>query len=82
MNARLIGDPIAPHKRNPNLSLKIEEIILRTLARDPADRYPSAAAMKVDLEAPDGVIVTGRAGWSSLGAGKISSAPSDWYLLA
>ena len=61
MNARLTGDPIAPRERNPNLSLEVEEIILHALARDPADRYPSAAAMKVDLEAPDRVIVTGRA---------------------
>jgi serine/threonine-protein kinase len=61
MNARLTGDPIAPRERNPNLSLKVEEIILHALASDPADRYPSAAAMKVDLETPDRVVVTGRA---------------------
>jgi serine/threonine protein kinase len=61
MNARLTGDPIAPRKRNPDLSLEVEEIILHALASDPANRYTSAAAMKADLEGPDRVIVTGRA---------------------
>jgi serine/threonine protein kinase len=61
MNARLIGDPIAPRKRDPRLTPEVEEIILHALARNPADRYASAAAMKADLEAPEHVAVTGRA---------------------
>ena len=39
----------------------MEEIILHALARDPADRYPNAMAMKHDLDHPDQVHVTGRA---------------------
>ncbi len=61
MNARLTGDPVAPRKLNPDLSPQIEEIILHAMERDPANRYPSAAAMKQDLQEPDQVQVTGRA---------------------
>jgi serine/threonine protein kinase len=61
MSARLSGDPIAPRTHNPEISLEIEEIILHGLARDPSDRYSSAAAMNVELDAPERVEVTGRA---------------------
>ena len=60
MHARLAGDPIAPRKWNPELSPQLEEIILHALERQPYDRYPSAAAMKAELEAPDSVPLTGR----------------------
>ena len=60
MNARLTGDPPAPRKVNPQLSPEIEEIILHAMERDPAKRYPSAAAMKAELDAPETVHVTGR----------------------
>ena len=56
---RLLGDPIAPRKLNPNISPQAEEIILRAMQRDPARRYPAAAAMQADLDAPDRVQVTG-----------------------
>jgi serine/threonine-protein kinase len=61
MNARLIGDPVAPRKINPAISPEIEEILLHALEREPADRYPSAAAMKADLDHPEAVVVTNRA---------------------
>ena len=61
MNARLIGDPIAPRKLNPNISPQVEEIILHAMEQRPENRYPSAAAMKADLEAPEKVMLTGRA---------------------
>ena len=60
MNARLVGDPVAPRKWNPELSPQLEEIILHALERQPYDRYPSAAAMKAELEAPESVQLTGR----------------------
>jgi serine/threonine-protein kinase len=60
MNARLIGDPVAPRKHHPELSPQVEEIILHALERQPFDRYPNAAAMKADLDAPDHVQLTGR----------------------
>jgi hypothetical protein len=60
MNARLVGDPEAPRKLNPELSPQVEEIILHAMERDPFKRYPSAAAMKAELDAPETVHVTGR----------------------
>jgi serine/threonine protein phosphatase PrpC len=61
MNARLSGDPVAPRVRNPELSPQVEEIILHAMARNPPDRYQSAMEMKIDLDAPEKVEVTGRA---------------------
>jgi len=49
MNARLAGDPEAPRHRNPRLSPEIEEIILHALERNPSKRFPSAAAMREEL---------------------------------
>jgi serine/threonine-protein kinase len=60
MNARLISDPVAPRKVNPELSPQIEEIILHAMERDPAKRYTSAAEMKTEIDNPDTVTVTGR----------------------
>jgi serine/threonine-protein kinase len=61
MNARLTGDPKAPRKVNPEITPQVEEIILKAMARDPAERYADAMAMKHDLDHPDQVPVTGRA---------------------
>jgi serine/threonine-protein kinase len=61
MNARAIGDPVAPRKVNPAISPQAEEIVLRAMERNPARRYPSATAMRADLEAPRHVELTGRA---------------------
>ena len=60
MNARVSGDPVAPRKRNPKVSPQVEEIILHAMERDPGKRYPTAAAMKADLDNPGGVQLTGR----------------------
>ena len=61
LNARVTGDPVAPRKLNPELSAQAEEIVLRALQRDPADRYASAAAMKAEIDTVDHVRVTGLA---------------------
>jgi len=61
IKARLAGDPIAPRHVNPSLSPAVEEIILHALARDPDDRYRSAAELKIDLGCPNRVALTGRA---------------------
>jgi serine/threonine-protein kinase len=60
MNSRLSGDPIAPRARIPEVSPQVEEIILHAMARNPQDRYPSAMAMKAELDNPSAVQVTGR----------------------
>ena len=61
MNARLIGDPVGPRRLNPEISPEVEEVILHALAEKPYDRYPSAAAMKAELDSPEAVQLTGRA---------------------
>jgi len=58
-SARLLGDPPAPRTVAPGISRQVEEIVLKALRRDPAERYPSAAAMKADLDAPERVAITG-----------------------
>jgi serine/threonine-protein kinase len=60
MNARLSGDPVAPHKRNSKISPKLEEIILHAMERDPKGRYAKAFDMKAELEQPEKVTLTGR----------------------
>ncbi|HEY7088222.1 MAG TPA: protein kinase [Tepidisphaeraceae bacterium] len=61
MNARLSGDPAAPRTINPQISPQVEEVVLKAMARQPSDRYSSAAELKNDLNNPDQVRVTGRA---------------------
>ena len=61
MNARVTGDPAAPRKLNPELSAQAEEIVLRALQREPADRYASAADMKAEIDTVDQMRVTGLA---------------------
>jgi len=61
MNARLTGDSVPPRKHNPEISPKVEEIILHAMDRNPIDRYPSALAMKEELDHPESVKVTDRA---------------------
>ena len=60
MNARVTGDPVAPRKQNRALSEQVEEIILHAMERDPGKRYPTAEAMKEELEHPEAVQLTGR----------------------
>ena len=60
MNARLTGDPVAPRTLNNDLSEQVEEIILHAMERDPKKRYPTALAMKEELDHPGGVQLTGR----------------------
>jgi len=60
MNARVTGDPVAPRTRNPDVSPQVEEIILHAMERDPDKRYQTAAAMKIELDDPEKVLVTGR----------------------
>jgi serine/threonine protein kinase len=59
LNDRVTGDPVAPRKLNPQLSPQAEEIVLHAMQRDPADRYPSAAALQAELDASAAVRVTG-----------------------
>jgi serine/threonine-protein kinase len=58
-SARTLGDPPAPRRLNPRVSPEAEEITLRALRRDPAQRYPSALALQAALDDPSRVVVTG-----------------------
>ena len=60
-SARLLGDPPAPRAIEPRVSRQAEEIALRALRRDPAERFASAAAMRHDLDQPDRIVITGLA---------------------
>jgi serine/threonine-protein kinase len=60
MNARLIGDPIPPRSRRPDLTPAMEEIILHAMERDPARRYETAGEMKNELEHYETVSLTQR----------------------
>jgi serine/threonine protein kinase len=83
LNARVTGDPIAPRKINPELSAQAEEIVLRALQREPADRYASAAAMKAELDTAEHVRVTGLADrLQAPGAWKPSLSQRPWALAA
>jgi hypothetical protein len=42
--------PIPPSDRNPRVSPALEAVVLTALAKQPADRYQSAAAMAQDLD--------------------------------
>jgi len=64
MNARVTGDPAAPRQLNHGVSEQAEEIVLHAMERAPGKRYPSAAAMKDELDHPEAVPLTGR--WQRL----------------
>jgi serine/threonine-protein kinase len=60
MNAKVTGDPVAPRMLNSKLSEQVEEIVLHAMERDLGKRYPTAVAMKEDLDHPGEVQLTGR----------------------
>jgi serine/threonine protein kinase len=60
-SARQIGDPRAPRALNSAISVEAEEIVLRALRRDPAERYASVVELKADLDGPAQVRVSGLA---------------------
>jgi serine/threonine protein kinase len=60
MNSRVAGDPEPPRNLNPEISPQAEEIVLHAMARNPAHRYQTAAAMQAELEDPGRVPLTGR----------------------
>ena len=57
---RLWVDPVPPRKHKPLLPEWVQEIIMRCLAPEAANRYPSAAHLAFDLRHPEQVTVTER----------------------
>ena len=62
LRRRLWSDPRPPRAVRPDCPPWLQEIILRCLAIDPAERYPTAAQLAFDLAHPDQVRLTDRAG--------------------
>ena len=58
-SARMSTRPRLPRELNGSLGEEVEEIILHAMAPNASDRYPSAAAMKAELDCPETVQVTG-----------------------
>jgi nucleotide-binding universal stress UspA family protein len=58
LRARLWRDPVPPRALVPDLPPWLQEVVLRCLAPDAAERYQTAAQVAVDLSAPGEVAVT------------------------
>jgi serine/threonine protein kinase len=58
LKKRLYRDPPPPRLHNSACPPWLQEIILRCLAVDPADRYNSAAEIGFQLQNPDQVVIT------------------------
>jgi eukaryotic-like serine/threonine-protein kinase len=50
MNTRLVNHPVPPREADPGVSLELQEIIYRALARDPKRRYANARDFSWDLQ--------------------------------
>ncbi len=61
LRRRLWRDPVPPRKLRPEIPPWLQEIVLRCLAVDPAERVPTAAQLAFDLQHPDQVGLTGLA---------------------
>jgi non-specific serine/threonine protein kinase/protein-serine/threonine kinase len=61
LRARLWRDPVPPRKLNPAIPPWLQEVILRCLEPQAANRYPTAAQLLFDLQHPDEVRLTERA---------------------
>ena len=68
MRQRLWMDPPPPRKLKPELPEWLQEVILRCLEPEAANRYPSAAHLAFDLRHPEQVEVTAR-GRNTTGTG-------------
>jgi serine/threonine protein kinase len=44
------GEPVRPRKLNPSVPRDLETVVLKAIARDPAHRYQTPAAMAEDLK--------------------------------
>src|SRR5262249_18153063 len=58
---RLWRDRVPPRRLNEKVPPWLQEIILRCLAVDPAERYATAAQLAFDLQHPEAVQLTARA---------------------
>ena len=68
LRQRLWMDPLPPRAHQPELAPWLQEVVLRCLATEAAQRYPSAAHLAFDLQHPEQVQVTAR-GQATRGTG-------------
>jgi protein-serine/threonine kinase len=61
LKRRLWRDPVPPRALNAEIPPWFQEVVLRCLEVDPAERYPTAAQLALDLRNPDHVGLTARA---------------------
>ena len=47
---QVLEQPVPPSRLNPDITADLDAVILRTLAKNPANRYQSAEEMRSDLE--------------------------------
>ena len=47
---QVLEQPVPPSRLNPDITADLDAVILRTLAKNPANRYQSADEMRADLE--------------------------------
>lgn len=62
LRQRLWRDPVPPRAHRADIPPWLQEILLKCLEVDPARRYASAAQLAFDLQHPDQVALTSRAG--------------------
>jgi len=62
LRRRLYQDPVPPRAIVPDLPRWLQEIVLRCLEVDPDARHPTAAQLAFDLQHPEQVPLTSRAG--------------------
>ena len=60
LHRRLWRDPVPPRQRRSDYPPWLQEIVLRCLEIDPAQRYPTAAQLAFDLLHPEETKLTGR----------------------
>ena len=61
MNDRLVNNPVPPRELNPEISPELQEVIYRSMEREPQNRYSTANEFAYDLEHLDQVATSDRA---------------------
>ena len=60
LRQRLWVDPVPPRKSRPELPAWLQEVVMRCLEPEAAERYPSAAHLAFDLMHPEQIVVSER----------------------
>lgn len=81
LRRRLYQDPVPPRALVPAVPRWLQEIILRCLEVDPDERHPSAAQLAFELQHPEQVVLTARAGRSQR-SGRLATARRWWKSFA